>query len=122
MSDSNPSPSEMPSSSQHSVSAVRRHRGKLIAGAIGLLALLVIYGSVSWAFSSKLIAQQFPSEEQVDFASFGLPNPEVFTVTNDKIDLAGWYFDNPADAGCGVVMLHGYTGNKATVLNVNPLF
>lgn len=100
----------------------RLSRSTLVKLAIGLAVLIVLYGSVSWVFSSKLIAQQFPSEEQVDFASFGLPNPEEFTVANGKINLAGWYFDNPANGGCGVVMLHGYTGNKVTVLNTNSLF
>jgi pimeloyl-ACP methyl ester carboxylesterase len=36
--------------------------------------------------------------------------------------LAGWYFDNPADAGCGLLFLHGFTGTRYHALNWAPLF
>ncbi len=38
------------------------------------------------------------------------------------VTLAGWYFDNPADAGCGLLFLHGFTGTRYHALNWAPLF
>ena len=87
-----------------------------------LLVLLGIYTAVSWVFADKLIAQQFRSDEQVTFSDFGLPKPHHVAVENGKTRLAAWYFANPRGEKCAVVLLHGFTGNKATVLIAAPLF
>jgi pimeloyl-ACP methyl ester carboxylesterase len=96
-------------------------RGLRIAVGVGLVAL-VGYGVVSWIFSDKLIAQQFTALGDDDPARFGLPAPEVVTIRGDDVDLAAWYFANPRDAGCAVVMLHGFSGSKAEVLAPTPIF
>ena len=96
-------------------------RGLRIAVGVGLVAL-VGYGVVSWIFSDKLIAQQFTALGDVDPAEFGLPKPEATTIRGDGVDLAAWYFANPRDAGCAVVMLHGFSGNKAEILAASPIF
>lgn len=95
-----------------------------VAGKLGLgaVAVAVAYGGVSWLFSERLIAGQHPADELVDFADFGLPQPEEVTLQNGGVNLAGWYFANPQSNGCAVVMLHGFTINKATVLGWTPLF
>ena len=92
-----------------------------IAFAVALLAVIA-YGVVSWVFSEKLIAQQFTALGPVDFAEFALPEPENVTIRGEGVDLASWYFDNPRDAGCAVVMLHGFSGSKAEVLAATPIF
>lgn len=92
-----------------------------IAVGVGLLAL-VAYGVVSWIFSDKLIAQQFTALGDKDPAEYGLPEPEATTIRGDEVDLAAWYFENPRDAGCAVVMLHGFSGSKAEILAVAPVF
>jgi pimeloyl-ACP methyl ester carboxylesterase len=94
-----------------------------VAGTIVGSALAAIYTGVSWFFSGKLIARQFPADyDEVVFAEFGLPQPENVTFANGATRLAGWYFANPRRAGCAVILLHGFTGNRATVLDAAPLF
>ncbi len=93
-----------------------------IVTAAALLILVVLYSSISWTFTSRLIGVQFPAAPEIAFADFGLPQPEDVTITIGDINLSGWYFDNPANAGCGVVMLHGYSGNKGGIMAPTPLF
>lgn len=97
---------------------------RLLIGAAVLLLLVVAYFGGSWVFSSKLIGQQFGSDEQAHFADFRLPQPEAVTLTNGKTKLAGWYFANPraGTAQCAVVMLHGFVINKAVILPFTPMF
>ncbi len=91
-----------------------------------LLLVLVLavgaYGVASWVFSERLIGQQFTADGSTDTSEFGLPEPEHATIAGDGVDLAAWYFQNPADAGCALVMLHGFGGDKAEILGANPLF
>lgn len=53
---------------------------------------------------------------------FGLPAPEPFTVDRGAVQLAGWYFENPARGGCGVVLLHGRGGTRLGILDYARLF
>ncbi len=94
----------------------------MLIGMVVVVVVAVAYGAVSWIFSNKLIGQRFAADEQVSFADFGLPEPEVVPLTNGPIQLAGWYFRNPRAAGSAVVMLHGFAINKATVLVWARLF
>ncbi|TAK13604.1 MAG: alpha/beta hydrolase [Anaerolineae bacterium] len=55
-------------------------------------------------------------------AGWGLPDPESFTLDRGVVQLAGWYFDNPADGGCGVVLLHGRGGTRLGILDYARLF
>ena len=55
-------------------------------------------------------------------ATTGLPEPEEVRIDTGEVTLAGWYFDNPADAGCGLLFLHGFTGTRYHALNWAPLF
>jgi pimeloyl-ACP methyl ester carboxylesterase len=96
-------------------------RGLRIAVGVGLV-LLLAYGVVSWVFSNKLIAQQFTTLGRVDFDEFEVVDPEQVTIRGDGVDLAAWYFENPRDEDCAVVMLHGFSGSKAEVLAPTPIF
>ena len=93
--------------------------------AISLAVLLLVvlgYGAVSWLFSEKLVAQQFTALGPEEFSDYDLPEPESVTIRGEGVNLAAWYFDNPRDAGCATVMLHGFGGNKAEVLGATPIF
>jgi dipeptidyl aminopeptidase/acylaminoacyl peptidase len=88
------------------------------------IALVLLYISASWFFSGILISFPQRSLAQVtesmqergyrtDPADFDLPAPEEVTIPVDgEIQLAGWYFDNPADGDCGLIFLHGHTGAR----------
>jgi pimeloyl-ACP methyl ester carboxylesterase len=86
--------------------------------------LLVVlgYGAVSWLFSEKLVAQQFTALGPEEFSDYELPDPESVTIRGEGVNLAAWYFDNPRDAGCATVMLHGFGGSKGEVLGATPIF
>jgi pimeloyl-ACP methyl ester carboxylesterase len=92
-----------------------------LGGAVVLLALAA-YGVVSWIFSDKLIAQQFTPLGDERPSDFGLPDPERTTIRGEGVDLAAWFFANPRGAGCAVVMLHGFSGDKAEVLAPATIF
>jgi pimeloyl-ACP methyl ester carboxylesterase len=83
---------------------------------------LIGYGVVSWIFSDKLVAPRSTALGPVEFSEFSLPAPENATIRGEGVDLSGWYFDNPREAGCAVVMLHGFGGNKEEVLAPSPIF
>jgi len=88
-----------------------------------LIIFVVAYGGICWFFSTLVItpkrkANTVFSEEFI--ASYGQPldfEVEAF----DGISLAGWYFDNPADGDCGVVIAHGWGSNRSGMLKFFPL-
>jgi len=88
---------------------------KVILIVLGVL--VIVYGALSWEFADRLIGGQFlPKDEEADFSEYGLPEPEVATITNGDIELSAWYFANPETSGCAVVVTHGFSGNKAQML------
>ena len=95
---------------------------------LGIVILLVaIYGGASWYFSEILLNMptQSIAEARAEGdtpATTGLPEPEEVRIDTGEVTLAGWYFDNPADAGCGLLFLHGFTGTRYHALNWAPLF
>jgi uncharacterized protein len=84
--------------------------------------LAVAYGGVSWVFSEKLIAAQSRPLGKVDPADYGLPNPTVVEVPGKGVKLASWYFPNPRNEHCAVIMLHGFGGARAEVVGASPIF
>jgi uncharacterized protein len=99
---------------------VRRRWITILAAAV--LVAVVAHGAVSWFFSEKLVAQQFTALGPVDFDEFALPEPKSATIRGEGVSLAAWYFESPRNAGCAVVMLHGFGGSKAEVLGATPIF
>jgi pimeloyl-ACP methyl ester carboxylesterase len=91
---------------------------------VGLVVLLVVaYVAVSWIFSSKLIAPQDRPLGAVDPARYGLPKPaQVLVPGAGGTRLASWYFANPRNEHCAVIMLHGFGGARAEVVGASPLF
>lgn len=101
---------------------------KVLGIAIVLLAVLaVVYVAGSWYFSGMIVKFNAQSLEQQQArhgspADYGLPAPEEVTIPGDGVTLAGWYFANPADGDCGVILLHGHTGSRYGMLKYTPLF
>lgn len=92
-----------------------------------IVALLILYGVASWVFSSQIIGGETQSLADAAATSdpptaFGLPEPETIAIDAGEVTLAGWYFDNPADAGCGLMFLHGFHGTRYHALNWAPMF
>lgn len=93
-----------------------------------VVALAAVYAYGSWYFADILINSPTQSLAQSEArAAFTLdelelPPPEEISVPSGDITLAGWYFDNPADGACGVILLHGYTGTRYGTLQYVPLF
>jgi len=91
--------------------------------------LVIVYVGGSWFFSSVLIDASTQSVDEsvsrieemgVQFDDY--PEPEMITVAADDVTLEGWYYDNPLDGQCAVMMLHGYTGTRAGTMQYAPLF
>ncbi len=103
-------------------------RSKLwVVLAVLIVLLLAAYLTAGWYFSEILL--NMPTETIAEAraegdtpASVGLPEPEEVRIDAGDVTLAGWYFDNPADAGCGLLFLHGFTGTRYHALNWAPLF
>jgi pimeloyl-ACP methyl ester carboxylesterase len=103
-------------------------RKKLWIGlAIVVILLLVVYLAIGWYFANIAIAPPARSLEDAQAqtgtpADYGLPEPEVITIDAGEVTLSGWYFDNPVDANCGVMFMHGFTGTRYEALYWAPLF
>jgi pimeloyl-ACP methyl ester carboxylesterase len=94
---------------------------------IVILLLIIVYAAASWYFSSLMIASPSASLEDAraetgDPADYGLLEPEEVRIQAGDISLAGWFFDNPADGACGVMFMHGFTGNRYQALYWAPIF
>lgn len=97
---------------------------------VGLAAvLLIVYGGASWYFANILIDSPTQAledgaaraaESGVELEAYGAPEP--VSVQNGDVTLSGSYYDNPQDGGCGVMLLHGYTGTRYGAMQYAPLF
>lgn len=99
----------------------------LIIIAVLLAALAAVYLAGSWYFSGILVAFETDTlaEEEAERgvpANYSLPAPEEISFQGDGETLAGWYFDNPVDGDCGVILMHGITGSRYGGLSYAPLF
>jgi pimeloyl-ACP methyl ester carboxylesterase len=97
----------------------------ILAVIVGLL--IAAYLAIGWYYSSIAIAPPTRSLEAGQAltgnpADYGLPQPEAITIDTGQVTLSGWYFDNPIDGNCGVMFMHGYTGNRYEALYWAPLF
>lgn len=100
----------------------------IVLGSI-LIILIGIYLYASYFFSNQLIARDMRTlaediarTDRGSYAEYGLPEPQDVSIENGEISLEGWYFENEADADCGVLLLHGYGGTRNGVLQYAPLF
>ena len=99
---------------------------------LGLLlsAIVILYIGASWYFSSLLLASETKAvtaaeiaQAEEDLAPAGIPLPETVTIpSTDGVTLAGYLYDQPDDADCGVVLLHGYTSISYDMASWVPMF
>ena len=93
---------------------------KILAFFISLL--FVVYASLGWFFSSLII---IPWRSQPDFSilkKYGIVEA-VEVITDDNILLKGSYLKNPNDSVfCGVVVSHGWGGNRMGGAEYAPYF
>jgi len=100
----------------------------LWGGLILILLLLAIYGAASAYFANVLIGKetQTLAESQSrmaeTLADSPLPPPEDVTIDAGDVTLSGWFYDNPQDGDCAVLLLHGYRSTRAGALQYAPLF
>ena len=100
----------------------------LWGGLILILLLFAIYVAASAYFANVLIAKetQTLAESQSrmaeTLADSPLPAPEDVTIDAGEVTLAGWFYDNPQDGDCAVLLLHGYRSTRAGALQYAPLF
>lgn len=109
---------------------MKRHRLRIILIAIVML-LAAAYLAAAWFFSSFIIASDTQTLAEAAAkaaadgktpADVGLPPPEEISIDTGEVMLSGWYFDNPADGGCGVMFLHGFHGTRYHAMNWAPMF
>ncbi len=97
-------------------------------GLIIILLLIVIYGAGSAYFADILIDSETQTLAESQARMNGiisdnqLPPPEDVTIDAGEVTLSGWYFDNPQDGECAVLLLHGYRSTRAGTLQYAPLF
>lgn len=100
----------------------------LWGGLFLILLLFVIYLAGSAYFADILIGRetQSLSESQArmneTIAGYPLPTPEDVSIDAGDVTLSGWYYDNPQEGACAVLLLHGYTSTRAGTLQYAPLF
>ena len=108
-----------------------KHRRLWITLIVVAVLFTAVYVAAGWYFSGLIIATDTESlaeaatEAAADGetpADFGLPEPENIAIQSGDVTLSGWYFDNPADAGCGLMFLHGFHGTRYNALNWAPMF
>ena len=94
------------------------------------LLLILAYVGASAYFANILVAgttrpvtAEVLETAQSKLDPFGIPMPQKVTITTaDGLELAGQFYDNPANANCGVVILHGYTGTGYHQAHFVPMF
>ena len=105
---------------------MKRSRVWWVVGSI-LVVLVAVYLAAGWFFSGIAISPQTQTLAEMEArvgtpADFGLPPPEEIAIDTGEVTLSGWYFDNPADANCGMQFMHGFTGTRYEALYWAPLF
>lgn len=93
------------------------------------ITLVVLYWAGAWVYAGLIITPGRHSLEHIrdklkieSVADYGLPAPKNIRIDTGDVILDGWFFDNEKEAGCGVLMLHGFTANRYAVVPYAPLF
>jgi pimeloyl-ACP methyl ester carboxylesterase len=91
----------------------------VIASAI----IAFIYLSICYYFSSRIIV---PGRDVVPNRSemselYGWAKSVSFK-TKDYLELKGWYFDNPEEGDCGIILLHGRNNSRYGMRHWMPYF
>ncbi|GEM_PF-747214 len=112
--------------------------------AVVIVVILVLFGfayfGISWYFSSQIIVRETvpvgrtvdaapnesDSETRGDFArwrpEFDVPNKETVNLDVNEVTLVLDYYENENPAGCAVIFLHGFSGDRQNVGLYGPMF
>lgn len=94
---------------------------------------VLIYMGISWTFAEKIILPKTSPEKSFKrLANDGLdhekmmadlPQPQGFEIySEDSTSIKGWYFKQDSTAECAVVLAHGWTATKISMLRYYHLF
>lgn len=81
--------------------------------------LIVVYVTVAWIYASGAMSSFVKSGE---IPTIGGVVAENVTIENGDIELDASFYANPANAPCGVVMVHGVDDDRSSVLRFAPLY
>ncbi|NQW28800.1 MAG: alpha/beta fold hydrolase [Flammeovirgaceae bacterium] len=82
----------------------------------------VSYFSLGWYFSSLIVIPRRSQPDPQKINAFGRSEP-IEIISEDHLKIKGSYFKNPNDsASCGVVISHGWSGNRVGGLVYAPYF
>ncbi|MBI3165605.1 MAG: hypothetical protein IPG44_08570 [Anaerolineales bacterium] len=96
-----------------------RYWGKLFGVGLGFFYILFV-GAYAWITSGMMIS---PSRHPVCCdtpADFGAEFETVTLQTKDGFNLYGWHI--PSTNGAAVILLHGYGGDRASMLAYAKIF
>ncbi len=100
---------------------------------IFLFFCFLIYSGICWSFSDQILVPHTSSEKSLErLANDGLdyekimkelPQPQDFEVYSiDSTLIKGWYFQQDSAAECAVVLSHGWTATRISMLRYYDLF
>ncbi|MCO5183727.1 MAG: alpha/beta fold hydrolase [Anaerolineae bacterium] len=89
--------------------------------AVGAYFANIVINTPTRSLDEALSESDWGSEAAL-LTDFGLPEPQDVSIDAGDVTLAGWYFENEADADCAVLFLHGYTGTRIHAVSYTPLF
>lgn len=95
-----------------------------------LLLLIVVAGmyfAISWYFSSKIIVYNQPSERSEEWLAiwepeWDVPISETVEIQSGDNELVADIYDNPNDADCGVIIVHGLGGARSIARVYGSIF
>lgn len=110
----------------------------VVAGIIIVFAFA--YLAISWYFSTQIIVyESVPVGDTADVAenegdneasddyerwrpTFDVPNKETVELEVNDVNLVLDYYENETDADCGVIFLHGFSGDRENIGVYGPMF
>ena len=94
-----------------------------------LLSLVVVgmYLVISWYFSSQIVVYNPPSERSEEWRSVWEPEwdveiTETVEIQSGENRLVADIYDNPEDADCGVIIVHGLGGERSIARVYGSIF
>ncbi len=92
-----------------------------------VILLFVLYFGAGWYFSSQVIIFSPPEERTAEWTAiyapdWDVPLTETVEIQNGDRVLVADVYDNPENADCGVIIVHGLGGERSLVRQYGPLF
>ncbi|MCB8943800.1 MAG: alpha/beta fold hydrolase [Ardenticatenaceae bacterium] len=92
-----------------------------------LLGLIYVGGSLFFANvlinrDTQTLADSQQRMADLDYHAAALPKPEAISIEAGTVTLSGFFYDNDKNGRCAVLLLHGYTNTRYSILPYAPLF